>query len=198
MLKSLNWKQDHRAAQYWCANSRAYFGGNMVFLKNLKVAAIAIAMSVLGMTTAQAVTVSVGPNSYNLTTEFTSYSAATATLQDQEWWGNASLAEDLAAASANVLPTQNSGYPYGGSNYGAFFAYKTYPNGGNLFVAIAVYNFTTGLVQIDDVSFQSTVAFLSSGARVLALETTPVPLPAALPLFMAGLGGLTFMRRRKS
>jgi hypothetical protein len=169
-------------------------------LANIMMAGALILSTLFATGGAQAATVTVTANgtNYNLTTDFISYSGNVALLQGQAWWGDAALAEDLALASANVLPTQNSGYQFGGSNYGAFFAYKNYPNGGNLFTAIAVYNFTTGLVEIDDISFQSTVAFLSHGTRVLAIEdVSAVPLPAALPLLLVGLGGLGLAGRRR-
>lgn len=159
----------------------------------------ALAFSTLFATgEAQAATVTSNGTNYNLTTDFINYSGNVSLLQGQAWWGNATLAEELALASANILPTQNSGYQYGGSGYGAFFAYKNYPNGGKLFTAIAVYNYTTGLVEIDDISFQSQRAFLSNGTRVLAIEdVSAVPLPAALPLLVAGLGGLGLAARRR-
>lgn len=161
----------------------------------------ALALSTLFATgAAQAATVTSNGTNYNLTTDFINYSDNVALLQGQAWWGDAALAEELALASANILPTQNSGYPWGSSDYGAFFAYKNYPNGGNLYTAVAFYNYATGLVEIDDVSFQSTRSFLSNGTRVLAIEdVSAVPLPAALPLLLAGLGGLGMTaRRRKS
>lgn len=171
----------------------------MNFTKNMMAGALALS-TFFATGAAQAATVTANGTNYNLTTDFINYSGNVALLQGQAWWGDAALAEDLALASANVLSTQSSGYQYGGSNYGAFFAYKNYPNGGNLFTAIAFYNYTTGLVEIDDVSFQSTRSFLSNGTRVLAIEDlSAVPLPAALPLLMAGLGGLGLAaRRRKS
>ena len=160
----------------------------------------ALVLSTLVQTgTAQAATVSVDGDDYALTTDFINYSDNSALLQSQDWWGDAALAEKLALASANVLPRQNSGYQYGGNDYGAFFAYKNYPNGGKLFTAIAVYNYTTGLVEIDDTSFQSTRAFLSSGSRVLAIaDVSAVPLPAGLPLMLLGLGTLGIFRNYRN
>jgi hypothetical protein len=109
------------------------------------------------------------------------------------------LAAALATASESVLSKQNVGYQYGGVDYEAFFAYKTYPNSGQLYVAIALFNYVTGVVEYDDISFQSTKAFLSGGARVLAIEASAAPLPAALPFLLTGICGLGLMgRRRKS
>ncbi|MEO0487213.1 MAG: VPLPA-CTERM sorting domain-containing protein [Pseudomonadota bacterium] len=172
----------------------------MLFRDALAAAACAVAFTLATLAGgAQAATVTVSGTDYDLTTDFINYSSNVALLQGQDWWGDATLASDLALASANLLPTQNSGYQFGGSDYGAFFVYKTYPNGGSLFVAIAVYNFNTGMVEVDDVSFQSTRAFLANGSRVLAIadESAQVPVPAALPLLMGGLAGLGLLGRRR-
>jgi hypothetical protein len=62
-----------------------------------------------------------------------------------------------------------------------------------------MFNYVTGVVDVDQYSFQSNKAFESGGARVLALEASPVPVPAALPLLLAGIGAFGLIaRRRKS
>lgn len=171
----------------------------MTFLRTLIAASFTAAMGIFASGPAQAATVTVSGTDYNLTTDFINYDSNIALLQGQAWWGDANLAAALSTASASMLSTQNTGYQYGGVDYGAFFVYKTYPNGGRLYAAIVVFNYITGVAEYDDISFQSTKSFLSSGTRVLALEAAVVPLPAAAPFLLAGIGALGLMgRRRKS
>jgi hypothetical protein len=98
-----------------------------------------------------------------------------------------------------MLPHLAGVYQFGGANYGVFFAYNKYPNGGGLWIAIAMFNYVTGIVEVDQYSYQSNIVFSSGGVRVLALEASPVPVPAALLLLLAGIGAFGLMgRRRKS
>ena len=67
-------------------------------------------------------------------------------------------------------------------------SYTSTDNGGNLFTdgAFGFYNYS-----------QARVRYAGLTEEVLP-PPNPIPLPASLPLLLAGIGGLSFLRRRKT
>jgi hypothetical protein len=55
----------------------------------------------------------------------------------------------LAEASAIMIPHQAGVYQFGGDNYEILFVYNKYPNGRGLWIAIAMFNYVTGVVEFD-------------------------------------------------
>ena len=129
------------------------------------------------------VSVSVGGNTYNLTTLSGAYSGNVSLLQSQDWWGNSSLANQLATAVGGQL-----GAPNNASSFGPMFAYE-YDSGYD-FVVGPTYNTALSQVATDYYSGGQLTGF--------AIASSPSQVPGPLPLFgaMAGYGMSRRLRAR--
>lgn len=146
----------------------------------------ATAMGMMSPTAAQALTVrvSVGGTNYSVTTLETSYSASSAILQSQPWWGNN---DTLAKSIANAVKTQLGTPNMGGSPY---FAWSLTPN--SALVKHITFVDGIGLVgSSDPVGNQVTFAVLDQPGPVN-------PVPGPLPLFgaVAAFGMSRRLRQR--
>ena len=140
--------------------------------KPLALAALALALS---PSAAHAVVVSVAGNTYDITTETTSYLSSPSLFQlppagRMPWWGDATGAS--ASTFAQVVYNQLGAGPTPG--YGPLFAYEI--SGGNLNAILQ--NFSDPLSQLDDI-FADNLTVTFAVATPVSTTSVPAPLPLA-------------------
>ncbi len=144
-------------------------------VKNL-ICALAVALVSYGGS-AGAATVTVGTDTYEITTVSGSFEDNKTYLTGLDWWGNETLATELATAFQTPLVN---------------FAFETGYFGFARGDVKAAEFFNESVTQIKYPSASSDIYVYAGGYKV-----SEVPLPAALPLLLAGIGGLGFIGRRR-
>jgi len=135
---------------------------------------------------------------YDVTTVSGTFSEHSATLQQQVWWGNESLAYEMMSLSEGF---DGLGYPNVGYNESPYFAYADFivpPDD----ISVAVWTTATGCTEsVSCRAFQDEIdgiCFPDSGYPCVWGVAQPVPVPPALWLFGFGLLGLVGVARRKA
>lgn len=146
-------------------------------------AAIAIFLTLGLAEQAQAVTVTIEDQQYEVSTVVGTFDDLEATLTAQVWWGDDNLAGDFFEAVGDSLGFPND--PLISNPLGPLFAFKA---GSTQFQfrSITDGGAAGGFADRDEV-FTFAIA-----------EIAAVPLPASLPLLFAGAGALVVLRRRRN
>ncbi len=180
----------------------------MIDLKMLPLGAgMAVAAAVvMSPVSAQAITLTLTDdalNTYQVSdTTPGSFADLLSQLGATSWWGNSTLAEDLAD-NANIgfgLPNIPSNLSTAPNNEGAYFAYAITPTGPNGAPRIAAWNWDgdANRVEVDVLSNEFFTPYVWA-VEETAVVTTPaaaVPTPALLPA-MLGMGASIVRKRKK-
>jgi hypothetical protein len=104
----------------------------------------------------------------------------------------------LVSASGTALTASATGLSFDYGGYGEFLIQVSPYSGAQYFcLSTGVYACAAGETISPGDVFQDGVELVGSNAPVGVQPLSPVPEPAALSLFLAGLTGLAFMRRRQ-
>lgn len=132
-------------------------------------------LSLVCPTAAQALTVTVDSQTYNITvTEPIKYTENVSLLQSQPWWENFNLSDKLAKAVFEKLDTPNS------TNNGATGPLFAFTASGGAFASV---DFNAYISKFGGTVTTNSVA--PDSLRVFAIQETAPPVPGPLPLFGA-------------
>ena len=156
----------------------------MQALSTLRSALAGLALAVASVGGAQAATVDVTVDNTIYTlglSQVGPFTSLLPQLEDQPWWGDASLATQLSAALGDDLGRPNSAFigpqpwfAFGTQTINGIFAIEVVVNGGSPRVAAG------GVKQY-----------------AIAESVAPIPVPPAAALMLAGLGALGLVKRRR-
>jgi hypothetical protein len=167
-------------------------------LSGLKAATAAVFIASVGVGNAATVDVTVGEAQWRIGTLTGPFNSFAATLNTQPWWGNQSLAREFAGAvrlSLGIVSGPNVRTPAAGP----LFAYvlDLNPTVGSAY-CFSILEGTSCVVQTSFVSPASSETVWATATRIAVEDPVNViPVPAGLPLLLAGIGGLAALRMRK-
>lgn len=136
---------------------------------------------------AQALLVTVKGKQWSITAVTTSFTTDAALLDAQPWWNDEALAIDFAQAWGKADTATPS----------PFFAFRSEPPDPPPGVPIPYPNIIYSVLWAPGTDEMVDVISRPGDALVSYATATAVPLPAAVWLLLAGLGGLGLLRRRQ-
>lgn len=170
-------------------------GGIVLFdMSSLKAATAAIFLASAGVGNAATVDVTVDGKEWRVGTVVGTFLELRSSLEAQVWWDNPQLADNFAKAVGGGLTTADSG---------PIFAYDSFVFGDSAPTGQRGIEFVFGFFFfcIEGLPCSSSVSQSFPDAQLtyaVADEINVIPLPAGLPLLLAGIGGLAALRIRKS